>query len=183
MRWTRLTLLSVLTLHVTQGCLENKSSRGPQLYKPIRPLHHRLDRHGRPQYAMLPATPRCRVSFSCASLRIKADLFRICRIAPRTCVSPRLYAAFDDISKVRPIRERRVFSSFKAGFWGTGITTRQKVVCRRTPGVQALAKLPNIKFKSSQTLTTIYGSYGKYRSYTDVIGDSIFCPQPPGTTG
>ncbi|KAG9049636.1 hypothetical protein FS837_009726 [Tulasnella sp. UAMH 9824] len=38
-------------------------------------------------------------------------------IPPRTCVSPKLYEAFGDMSKVKPVRDRSVLATFKGTPW------------------------------------------------------------------
>lgn len=102
-------------------------------------------------------------------------------IPPRTCISPKLYEAFGDMSKVKPVRDRSVLATFKGTPWGTGFLNRVKLMCHRVPD-DKLADIPNRIFQTKTQLYTLWDTTGNY-TYMELLNDTIFCPQPAGTTG
>ncbi|KAF8338835.1 uncharacterized protein EI90DRAFT_2908502 [Cantharellus anzutake] len=101
-------------------------------------------------------------------------------IPPRTCGSSNLLAAFSDIANVRPARDRRVLVTFAGTGWGTGYINRVRLACGREgwkSGETEKRLYPN-----GPKLRSIFGSTGDY-GYTGILNDTIFCPQPAGTTG
>ncbi|KAG8956524.1 hypothetical protein FRC04_000002 [Tulasnella sp. 424] len=102
-------------------------------------------------------------------------------IPPRTCFSPKLFEAFGEMSKVKPARDRSVLVTFKGTRWGTGFLNRVKLMCQRVQD-DKIADIPNRTFNTKTPLHTLWGTTGDY-TYTGLLNDTIFCPQPAGTTG
>jgi len=100
-------------------------------------------------------------------------------IPPRTCVSAYLVESFGDVSYVRPSRDRRVLATFHGSMWGTGAHTRARIQCSR----YGWAHTPEHRLHpAGPALSTIWGGTGDY-NYMGVLNDTVFCPQPAGTTG
>ncbi len=102
------------------------------------------------------------------------------RIPPRTCFSQKLFEAFPDVSNVRPARDRRVLVSFSGSTWGTGLINRERLQCRRDgwSSDETRRKL----HPDGPPLKVIYGN-PENQDYMGLLNDTIFCPQPAGTTG
>ncbi|KAG9010853.1 hypothetical protein FRB90_007584 [Tulasnella sp. 427] len=104
-------------------------------------------------------------------------------IPPRSCHSPDMIASFDEMAKVRPTRDRSILLSWAGSLWGTGVIARRKLMCSRPDG-EHFDHLPKRKLTTNQKLLrTSLGMFTKRQKYMDLINDSIFCPQPAGTTG
>ncbi|KAF8338858.1 uncharacterized protein EI90DRAFT_3117929 [Cantharellus anzutake] len=101
-------------------------------------------------------------------------------IPPRTCLSKRLLEAYPDISDVRPARDRRVLVAFSGSLWGTGFLSRQRVECPRHGWSSGESKRK--LHLNGPLLKAIYHDTGSY-DYINLLNDTIFCPQPAGTTG
>jgi hypothetical protein len=100
-------------------------------------------------------------------------------IPPRTCLSPKLYETFGDISQVAPARQRTVLATFKGKFWGTGGHTRRKVVC----GHRKTSEVFTPKLITDHPLPSVWSSYGDHGGYMEILNQTIFCPLPEGTAG
>ncbi|KAF8342878.1 uncharacterized protein EI90DRAFT_3030555 [Cantharellus anzutake] len=101
-------------------------------------------------------------------------------IPPRSCSTPKLLRNFLDIANVRPARDRRVLVTFSGSLWGTGFVNRVRLECRREgwrSGETEKRLHPN-----GPKLRSIFGNTGSY-DYMGILNDTIFCPQPAGTTG
>lgn len=102
-------------------------------------------------------------------------------IPPRTCLSPSLFKSFPTVSDVRPARDRRVFVAFNGVLWGTGALNRNRLVCHRShwdSDDNASRRL----HASGPNLKSLVGTNGDYE-YMSLLNDTVFCPQPAGTTG
>ncbi|KZT58452.1 glycosyltransferase family 47 protein [Calocera cornea HHB12733] len=101
-------------------------------------------------------------------------------IPPRSCMSPDLYDAFEDMSYIRPARQRKTLAGFKGSYWGTGENTRRKVQCKREGTFPLPASVPA---KLPRGLQTVWEGLGPYTSYLRMLNDTIFCPTPEGVAG
>ncbi|KAG9010852.1 hypothetical protein FRB90_007583 [Tulasnella sp. 427] len=101
-------------------------------------------------------------------------------IPPRVCASPKLYEAFENMSKVKPARERSILAAFGGTLWGTGFIDRCKLICRRVDD-NKLTDIPNRVLRTKTTLGTLWQTLGNH-TYVGALNDTIFCPQPAGTT-
>ncbi|KAG8872690.1 hypothetical protein FRB97_007421 [Tulasnella sp. 331] len=107
-------------------------------------------------------------------------------IPPRTCLSPKLFEAFEDVSRVRPARDRRVLATFKGTNWGTGAMMRSRLMCNnRFSAISGtLDGLPGRRLLgTTHPIRPLWGSQGDYPSYMGLLNDTIFCPHAAGTTG
>lgn len=102
-------------------------------------------------------------------------------IPSRTCVSPPLFESFADLSQVRPSRDRRILATFAGSMWGTGFMNRARLWCDRD-GWRGGGQRTHRLHEHGPILTSRWGYQGDY-SYTALLNDTIFCPQPAGTTG
>ncbi|KZO99765.1 glycosyltransferase family 47 protein [Calocera viscosa TUFC12733] len=102
-------------------------------------------------------------------------------IPPRTCATPQLYAAFQNMANVRPARQRALLATFKGSYWGTGANTRRKLNCELR--MRTLENREQLKLQSPHKLNAIWGSLGHYESYPAILNDTIFCPLPEGVSG
>ncbi|KZT50345.1 glycosyltransferase family 47 protein [Calocera cornea HHB12733] len=116
---------------------------------------------------------------------VNGDLNSVCYkpfqdvvIPPRTCNSPRLFEKFRDPADVRPASERKTLAAFMGTVWGVGSITRRKLNCDRLQSRPAIPAL-----QSQHELRTVWGSYGPYDTYLEVLEDTIFCPVPEGVAG
>ncbi|EJT98904.1 hypothetical protein DACRYDRAFT_110241 [Dacryopinax primogenitus] len=100
---------------------------------------------------------------------------------PRTCASPQLYAAFSDMARVKPARQRNVLATFKGSYWGTGANTRRKLNCEKR--LRTLEDVATPRLETEQRLMTVWDSLGDYESYPAILNDTIWCPLPEGVTG
>lgn len=106
---------------------------------------------------------------------------RTLSIPPRTCLSQELWQSFEDMSNVRPARDRAVLATFKGTPWGTGSLNRARLQCSRHEKWRTV--IPGGRLHSDgPVLTTLWGVMGDY-DYMGLLNDTIFCPQPAGTTG
>ncbi|KZT52192.1 glycosyltransferase family 47 protein [Calocera cornea HHB12733] len=116
---------------------------------------------------------------------VNGDLNSVCYkpfqdvvIPPRTCNTPELFEKFRNSANVRPASERKTLAAFTGTYWGVGGITRRKVVCNRFQSRQVSPAL-----QSQHELRTVWGSYGPYGTYLEVLEDTIFCPVPEGVAG
>jgi len=85
------------------------------------------------------------------------------------------------MSNVKPARDRPVLATFKGTPWGTGFLNRARLQCDR--GVKWQGTVPEGRLHpDGPVLTTLWGSLGDY-DYMGLLNNTIFCPQPAGTTG
>ncbi|KAF8309132.1 NAD(P)-binding protein [Clavulina sp. PMI_390] len=122
---------------------------------------------------------------------VMGDLNSICYrphqdvvIPPRTCLSPKLLNHFSSASSVKPARVRHVLATFSGSLWGTGRLNRERLICPRSgwhSGEQPTRRLQGLE-QQGPDLTTIWGGLGGY-DYMGILNNTIFCPQPAGTTG
>jgi hypothetical protein len=91
---------------------------------------------------------------------------------------PKLVEAYGDIYQVRPARQRKTLSTFKATFMGTGASGRHKMVCQRP-----FDHVQDPKLIGGTELETIWDGHGHHGNYFKLLGDTIFCPLVRGTTG
>ena len=98
-------------------------------------------------------------------------------IPSRTCLQDDLRASFGDISKVKPIRQRSVLTTFKGrtnGMHG-GAIVRQKLTCERP-------MLPG-RLEGGDQLERWWQKLRPNNNYIQTINETVFCPLPRGTTG
>ncbi|KAF8307239.1 hypothetical protein DL93DRAFT_2177708 [Clavulina sp. PMI_390] len=105
-------------------------------------------------------------------------------VSPRTCLSTKLLNIFSSISSVKPARERHVLATFKGTLWGTGRLNRQQLMCNRAgwnSGERSSRRLNGLE-EEGPDLVTLWDNTGEY-DYMGILNNTIFCPQPAGTTG
>ncbi|KAL1407751.1 hypothetical protein Q8F55_007185 [Vanrija albida] len=96
-------------------------------------------------------------------------------IPSRTCLQEALRAAFSDVAKVKPARQRAVLATFKGRNLLAGSVLRQKLQCKRKFGPGAL--------EGADALETWWGELRPGSDYLQTINETVFCPVPRGTTG
>lgn len=84
------------------------------------------------------------------------------------------------MSYVRPARDRRVLATFKGSAWGTGDLKRLRTMCYRD-GWRA-DEIGRSLYPDGPPLRALWNTLGDY-DYLGILNDTIFCPQPAGTTG
>jgi len=85
------------------------------------------------------------------------------------------------MANVQPSRSRSVMATFKGSAWGTGLLHRARVQCLRkgwTPESPERRLHPG-----GPPLYVAWGSYGRQSDYNALLNDTVFCPQPAGSTG
>ncbi|KAF8307625.1 hypothetical protein DL93DRAFT_2171636 [Clavulina sp. PMI_390] len=103
---------------------------------------------------------------------------------PRTCLSPRLLNHFSSISSIKPARKRPVLTTFSGTHWGTGRLNRQRLTCSRVgwhSEERSTRRLRGLGEEGPE-LTAVWSGTGGY-DYMGILNNTIFCPQPAGTTG
>jgi hypothetical protein len=99
----------------------------------------------------------------------------LCSIPPRT----RSPLTCDDLLKTwRPARDRAVLATFKGTPWGTGSLNRGRLQCKKSRALIPGGRL----HPDGPVLTMLWGVMGDY-DYMGLLNDTMFCPQPAGTTG
>ena len=68
---------------------------------------------------------------------------------------PKLVEAYGNVAKVRPARQRKTLSTFKASFVGTGPSDHHKMVCQRP-----FAHVQDPKLTGGTELETIWNGHG-----------------------
>lgn len=109
-------------------------------------------------------------------------LMDLCRIPPRTCLTPKLIEAFGDVAKVRPIRDRQVLVTYDGTLWGTGAFARQRIMCTRDKWTSNSRATTGKRLHPDGPILKAFYGKSEY-SYTDLLNDTIFCPQPAGIAG
>ena len=85
------------------------------------------------------------------------------------------------MSRVRPTREHRVLATFSGMPWGTGAYRRARIQCAPngwTPHSPECRLHP-----SGPPLVVYWNIHGPYGDYMGIVNDTLFCPQPAGSTG
>lgn len=109
------------------------------------------------------------------------DFCPVRSIPPRTCLSQKLWDSFEDMSNVQPARDRPVLVTFKGTPWGTGSLNRARLQCTRNE--RWYETIPERRLHpDGPVLSTIWSTLGDY-GYMGLLNNTIFCPQPAGTTG
>ena len=102
------------------------------------------------------------------------------RIPPRTCQSPKLFEAFENIAYVRPARDRRVLVTFSGSSWGTGDLNRQRLQCARDGWSDGETR--RRLYPEGPWLRALFDKT-MVHDYMGILNDTIFCMQPAGVTG
>jgi hypothetical protein len=76
---------------------------------------------------------------------------------------------------VKPVRHRKVLTTFSGSIWGTGAHVRTKVICDRPVKPRNLI--------GGERLEILWQSKGNYKDYLDLLNETVFCPLIKGTTG
>lgn len=87
---------------------------------------------------------------------------------------------FRNMSHIRPARDRQVLATFKGSAWGTGDLKRLRTMCYRD-GWRENEIGPSL-YPGGPRLKVLWNTLGDY-DYLGILNDTIFCPQPAGTTG
>lgn len=102
-------------------------------------------------------------------------------VPPRACLTNYHYESFGDMAEVRPSRSRSVIATFSGSAWGTGLYNRARVQCPRmgwTPESPERRLHPG-----GPPLYVTWGGFGRHPHYNALLNDTVFCPQPAGSTG
>lgn len=84
------------------------------------------------------------------------------------------------MSRVRPSRDRHVLATFRGSLWGTGAHTRARLQCTRNSW--AFDPSERRLYPGGPALSVYWGTSGPY-DYMGLLNNTLFCPQPAGTTG
>jgi len=102
-------------------------------------------------------------------------------VPPRTCWTNSHYESFGNTANVRLPRNRSVMATFRGTAWGTGLYNRARLQCLRkgwTP------ESPERRLHAGgPPLYVTWGNYGRQPNYIALLNDTVFCPQPAGSTG